>query len=394
MNFEKLKNFMDKMSIDRSPGNTAEVYLDGKQVFKYACGYADLENKTPLTGDEYFNIYSCSKITTVTAGMQLLEKGEFLLTDPLYEYIPEFKNMNVKNQDGTITEAKNIITVGDLFSMTAGFTYDFSLPSYEKARQLTNGKMDTKTVIKCLAEEPLAFEPGTHWQYSVCHDVLAGFIEIVSGMKFRDYVKKNIFAPLDMTHSMYHQTKDMESQIASQYQFIPDGAGLDIDLVEAQKNGTTAKGGTFKNVGKAVVDHVLGDEYDSGGAGVTTTVSDYAKLLAALANFGTGLNGERILSKSAVNLMRTDRLNDNTRKDFCWTALKGCSYGLGVRIHPYPSVSGIMASKGEFGWGGAAGASAFIDPENGLAVFYAQHCLNPREEYYQPRLRNILYACI
>ena len=93
MNFEPLTRFMDYMSRERTPGNAIMVYLGGKCVYRYACGYAELESKTPLTGEEFFNLYSCSKITTVTAGLQLLEKGRFLLTDPLYEYIPESGNV-------------------------------------------------------------------------------------------------------------------------------------------------------------------------------------------------------------------------------------------------------------------------------------------------------------
>ena len=97
MDFTNLKNFMEHMSEDITPGNAIEVYLGGKCVFKYACGYSNLESKAPLTGDELFRIYSCSKVTTVTAGAQLLERGIFRLSDPLYEYVPEFKDIYIKN---------------------------------------------------------------------------------------------------------------------------------------------------------------------------------------------------------------------------------------------------------------------------------------------------------
>ena len=240
-----------------------------------------------LTGDEYFNIYSCSKITTVTAGMQLLERGKFLLTDPLWEYIPEYKTMYIKSLDGSIAKAKNAITIGDLFSMSAGFTYNFKANGILKARELTGGKMDTVTVVKCMAEDPIAFEPGTHWRYSLCHDVLA-----------------------------------------------------------------------------------------------------------ALANYGKGLTGECILSKYAINLMRTNRLSGEQFKDYNMPALAGYGYGLGVRTHLDRAVSGSLSNIGEFGWCGAAGSAAIIDPEINLAVFFAQHMLRPHEEYYMPRLRNIVYSCL
>lgn len=391
MDFTNLKKFMDHMAAERTPGNAVEVYLDGKQVFRYFTGYSDLVSQTPLTGDEMYNIYSCSKVTTVTAATQLLERGKILLTEPLYEYIPEYRDMYIKQKDGNLSRAQNPITIGDLFSMTAGFTYNFNTEGFRKARELTGGKMDTVTTAKCIAMDPLQFEPGTHWAYSLCHDVLAALVSVVSGQKFRDYVKENIFEPLDMKESVYHHTEETLTRTATQYSFVP-ASNENFEVVEAQKYGC-AKEGMFKDVGKDVSD-VLGAEYDSGGAGIITTVADYAKLTAALANYGMGLTGERILSQYSVDLMRTNRLNDIQLKDFDWKQMRGCGYGLGVRTHIRPELSGVISNLGEFGWGGAAGATVIIDPAIQLGVFYAQNTLNPREEYYQPRLRNVVYSCL
>lgn len=391
MDFTNLKNFMDWMNAEHSPGNAVEVFVDGKQVFRYACGYSDLEAQTPMTGDEMFNIYSCSKITTVTAGLQLLERGKFLLGDPLYEYIPEFKEMYIKTSEGNLKKAQNPITIGDLFTMTAGFAYTFSTEGFKKARELTKGKMDTVETIKCIAADPICFEPGTHWQYSICHDVLAALVSVISGQKFRDYVKENIFEPLNMMESVYHQTDKTLERTASQYTFVPI-TGEISDIVEAQKSGRE-KLGTFQKKDKSN-SHILGEEYDSGGAGIITTLSDYEKLLVALANYGTGLTGERILSKYSVELLKTNRLTPELHKDYNLKAKIGCGYGLGVHTHISPAESGLICNVGEFGWGGAAGASAIIDTKANLAVFYVQHTLNPREEFYQPRLRNVVYSCL
>ena len=92
--------------------------------------------------------------------------------------------------------------------------------------------------------------------------------------------------------------------------------------------------------------------------------------------------------------MRTDRLTAVQRADFNWNEFKGCGYGLGVYTVVDKAKAGSTGSAGEFGWGGAAGATAFADPERKLGVFFAQHCLNPREEYYQPRLKNVIHACL
>lgn len=392
MDFTNAKNFLDFMAAERTPGNAIVIYKDGKLAYHYASGYSDLEAKTPMTGKEHFYIYSCSKLTTVTAASQLLEQGKMMLSDPLFEYIPEFRHMNVKTPEGEIRKANRAIRVGDLFSMTAGFSYNLNAPGLQKARELTNGQMDTVETIKCLAEDPLIYDPGTKWEYSLAHDVLAALVSVISGQKFRDYVTEHIFKPLDMNESFYHVTPEIKEKIAPKYKFVSE-KDADFDPVEAQKSGN-AKEGIFVDGGKGNV-YIFGPEYDSGGAGIITTAFDYAKLTAALANGGTGINGERILSPYTVDLMRTDRLTPQQKPYFSWGGFfNGHGYGLGVRTHTDPALSGSLANIGEFGWGGAAGSSVYVDPTAKLGVFYVQHCLNPRENFYQPRLRNVIYSCL
>lgn len=386
MNFTFLKSFMDSLTKDIVPGNNIIVYKDGKRVFEYSSGFSDLENKIKMKGDEYMYIYSCSKVTTVTAALQLYEQGKFLLTDPLYEYIPEFKDMYI-NKNGTLEKAKNPITMRDLFTMTAGFSYDLNSPSLQKARKITNGRMDTLTAIKCLAEEPLLFEPGEHWNYSLCHDVLAGVVEVISGKKFSQYVKENIFESLDMTDSYYHLTPEIKEKMAEQY--ICE-TGEESDFVELQKN---SKKGIIKKFGNRN-DYILGDEYDSGGAGIISKIDDYVKVSAALANKGMGLNNNRILSPGTVELMKTNQLGKEQLNDVNWTQLTGYGYGLGVRTMIDRAKGGSNGSLGEFGWDGAAGAFVLCDTDLNLAVFYAHHMLNAQADYYLPRLRNVIYTCI
>ena len=384
MNFEYMKNFMDSLTEWIIPGNSVVIYKDGKKVFEYSSGYSDLEKRIKKTGEEQLYIYSCSKVATVTASLQLYEQGKFLLSDPLYEYLPEFKKMYVKDGD-RIKAAENPITIRDLFTMTAGLSYATNTPASEKARKLTDGKMDTRTVIKCLAEEPLLFEPGARWNYSLCHDVLAVLAEVVSGMRFSEYMKKYIFEPLDMNNSYYHTPNDVI--ISPQYIYeIQDTK----NIVELQQKEHTS-GVVKRAYGNELV---FGENYDSGGAGIITTVDDYAKFAAALANSGTGLNNNRILSSATVKLMKTNQLNEAQRKTMNWRRLRGYGYGLGVRTLIDKAESGSNSSIGEIGWGGAAGATIIADTEEKVALFYAHHMLNPQEEYYQPRLRNVLYSCL
>lgn len=387
MDFTPMKKFMDGLTDWIIPGNSIVVYKDNKKVFEYSSGYQDLENKVKMQGDELLNIYSCSKVMTVCAALQLYEQGKFLLTDPLYDYMPEFRNMTVR-KDGETVKAERPITIQNLFTMTAGFSYDMQSPAFKKAQELTNGRMETREVIKCLAEEPLHFEPGTKWNYSLCHDVLAGFVEAVSGQRFSEYVKENMFDCLDMNESYYHATPEIEKRIAQQYQCVVS----ETDLVKLQTNQCNEQG-TVKNVGKGN-ELVPGPEYDSGGAGIITSIGDYGKFTAALANGGLGLNGNRILSENTVNLLKRNQLNEEHFKNFNWIQLKGYGYGLGVRTMMDCAAAGSNGSVGEFGWGGAAGATVLVDTDCKLAAFYSHHMLNPQETYYQPRLRNVLYNCI
>lgn len=394
MDFSNVKNLLGHLSSEYNPGNAIEIYLGGELVFRYASGYSDMESQKPMAGDELFNIYSCTKISTVTAAMQLVEKRVLHLDDPLYAYIPEFRDMYVAGSNGDLTKARNPISIAHLFTMTAGFNYDLTAPGFKRACEVTDGAMDTVDTMRCIANQPLDFEPGTHWQYSICHDVLAAVVSVISGRKFREYVKENIFDPLRMEQSTFHHTEETLVQTATQYTYVV-GNSTSFDAVEAQKHGN-AKDGFFRISDKTNKSFTLGPEYDSGGAGIITSVSDYAKFMAALANGGVGLTGERILTPASVDELRTNRLPASmfNEWDAEWPHMRGYGYGLGVCTQMNPVRSGIQSNIGEFGWGGAAGATAFADPSIGLGVFFAQHTLNPREGYYQPRLKSAVYSCL
>ena len=385
MDFTNLKNFLDHLTSWRIPGNGVKVCLEGKEVFSYTSGYADVENKIPMTLDHYVNIYSCSKVATVTAALQLYEQGKFLLDDPLYAFIPEFKEMTISDENG-LRKAEKPITLRQLFTMTSGLTYNRDTQAFAKARELTGGKMDTLTVIRCLATDPLAFEPGERWNYSLSHDVLAAVVEVISGKRFSEYVRENIFEPLDVK-AVYHN-KSVQDKMAVQYEFVD---GTSASLIDRQSGKVKAAGGYYRPSPKQILE--LGPEYDNGGGGITTTINDYSKFCVALANGGVGATGEKILSAGTIDLLRTNQLNAQQIKTFTWPQLKGYGYGLGVRTL-IDKAAGTTGNVGEFGWGGAAGATVLIDPDLKLSVFYAHHMLNPQEDYYQPRLRNVVYSCI
>lgn len=391
MNFKYLEDFMNMWVEKFSPGCCVVVYKDGKEAFRYQAGYSDLENKVKLTGNELFNIYSCSKVATVTAAMQLFEKGEFLLDEPLCEFIPEFKDINVADDEGNVTKAEKYITMRHLFTMTAGFNYQIKDSLVKRATEFGNGEVSTLSFAKALAYEPLDFEPGKRWQYSLCHDVLGAVIEVISGKNLGEYMRENIFEPLGMNRTCFHIPEEEYDKMSNQYSYVTDG---EQDIVRLQMSNENQKGSVVQVSKKNKFSVCLNPNIYSGGAGLISNPDDYIKLMAALANYGTGVNGERILSPGAVELMRMNQLNEEQIKSFTWPDLRGYGYGLGVRTLMDRALNGNLGNAGEFGWSGAAGSTTLADPELNLAMAFSQHILNPRESCYCPRLRNVLYTCV
>lgn len=341
--FLETKKFLDSFLDLGVPGFDITVFKDGKCILRYMNGYSDAENKIKINGKERYNIYSCSKLITCVAALQLWEKGMFSLEDKLSDYMPEFKSMTVKTESG-IKEAKKPILIKHLFEMTAGFSYDVQSPQIKKCQEETDGKCQTKELMKYLAKEPLLFEPGERWCYSLCHDVLAALVEVLSGEKFEDYAKKNIFDVLGMNDSTFMLPDDELDTIAEQYAF---------------KNGKAV------NIGKNIATYKLGSEYASGGAGAISTVDDYMKFLEALRT-------NVLLKPKTLELMKTDRLTDQQRETYTKKTTYG--YGLGVRC---PKGNGMCDGKNiDFGWGGAAGAFFAIDCENNISMYCATHILS------------------
>ena len=365
MDFSRLTAFLASLIERGIPSVDCAVSLNGQCVYRHGVRAGK---------DGLYFLYSVSKVITCAAAAQLLERGKLLLTDEICEYLPEYRDMAVKSKDGHLEEAQTRITVRHLFTMTAGLNYNLETEAIASAVRESGGRAPTREIARAIAQGPLDFEPGAHWQYSLCHDVLAALVEAVSQMRFADYVRENIFAPLGMEDSTYHPTPAQAARIAPQYQY--DG--------EARRALPIPKAAR----------HVLGPEYDSGGAGVVSSVSDMLAFAQALANGGTGANGARILSPRTVDLMRINQLSEAQSRDFNWPQMAGYGYGLGVRTMVCPALGGSLSSIGEFGWGGAAGAYIMIDPDHRLCAFYAQHMLNNQEPYVHPRLRNLIYQSV
>ncbi len=345
--FKKLNSLLDEIIEGGIPGNDIIIYQNGDEIYRSFRGFSDREAQIPMNGNELYNIYSASKPITVTGALMLKEKGLLDLEVPLCEYITEFKEMYVKTENGA-TKAKNQIKIKHLFSMTAGFSYDTKCDAVLKAKKDTDGKCPTVETVKYLSQAPLLFEPGTKWQYSFCHDVLAAVVEVVSGKKFGEYIKENILDPLGMNNTTFLLDDSKLDSIAGQYMY----------------NTATKE---YENCGKQIQFYKLGSMYESGGAGGISTVTDYIKFLEAVRT-------HKLLTPDTVKSMQVDVLPSLDDSSAFWMSSAGYGYGLGVRT-PHST-----SNRTDFGWGGAAGAYMAIDYTNNMTFFYAQHVLmNPKD---------------
>ena len=375
MDFRRLTAFLDSIPTFGAPGIDCIVKIGHQTVFRHQAGCSDREANKAMSGNEAFYLYSATKPITCTAVMQLYEQGKFLLTDPVSDYIPEFRNMQVRTgETEQLLPAQNPITIADLLGMTSGLDYNLWAEPIQRVQRSTNGEAPTLEVVRALGEHSLAFEPGTRWGYGLSHDVLGGLIEVVSGQRFGDYLKENIFQPLGMAHTGFLPTAQIQENMMAQYRRDPETGVISRIPLENE--------------------FVLGSKYESGGAGLISTVEDYSNFAAAMANDGYSPEGVRIISRNTIDLMRTNRLREAQVKDFNWSFLGGYGYGLGVRTMVNPALCGANSPVGEFGWDGAAGCYVMIDPVNHVSLFYAQQMREGLGYHVHPRIRNILYACL
>lgn len=372
MNQQILIDFLNSLENSGIPGCDCVVYHNHRPVFRHTTGYSDTASKKPLTASNTYYLYSATKLLTCTAVMQLVERGLIGLDTPVSDYLPEYGGMKVKDGSG-VRPAKTAVTIRHLMSMQSGLNYNLDAPSILKILEASEHEATTRQVIAALANEPLDFEPGTRFQYSLSHDVLGAVIEVVSGKSLGKYFEEHITGPLGMKNTGFELTPDRKANLSGQFEY----------------HGDTKTSTPVPNKNR----YVLSKNYESGGAGLISTVDDYILFLDALCNEGTASSGYRLLSMESINLMRQDQLEGQSRKDFDAWCRYGYSYGLGVRTLVEREKSGVRSPLGEFGWDGAAGAYALVDTQNRLAVFYAQHVLNCGFAYevIHPTIRDLTY---
>lgn len=361
--FSEIRKKLDEIINLGIPGNELTIYKDRKCIFREARGYSDEARTVKMKGDELVNLYSASKLITCTSAMKLYESGAFSLDDPLYEYLPEFREMSVR-VGNDVVKAKKHIRIRDLFTMGAGFDYAMSAPELIRAKEATDGKCPTRRVMEYYAARPLCFEPGESWKYSFCHDVLAALVEEVSGVRFGEYVKRNVFDVAGMKRSTYSLPDDRLGEIMVQYSYNPE----------------TKK---YSLAGPKIQSYKLGDEYESGGAGCISCTDDYINFLEAL-------RVGKIIKPETLALMTKNQLTEKQYRAFAadQPKLSGYTFGLGCWCDMG------NPDRDDFGWTGAAGSVHYINERLGFSVFYLQHVIaGPNREIW-PDVRRAVYKAI
>jgi CubicO group peptidase (beta-lactamase class C family) len=360
-------------------GGMGMIARNGKIIYSQTYGQADREAGKVMTDDAIYRIYSMSKPITGVALMMLYEEGKFRLNDPIAMYIPEMANLPVALStggtgvvsDGTTSiaigsgdeslvgqtrKAKRQPTIRDLMTHTAGLTYGIFGntevdQAYRKAGLL--GDMDLKEFVTVLGKLPLQYDPGSQWHYSVSVDVQGYLVEVLSGMKFSEFLEQRIFAPLDMQDTAFKVNEGNKDRLAQLYK--PEGVTADNYFFPATGSGLEIAD-AFISAG-----YIYGGKFESGGGGLVATARDYLRFSQMMLNGGE-LDGVRILSPKTVDLMTTNHIGDLG----LGYGSKGIGFGLDFAVVLNPGEVGEVSSAGEYNWGGAAGTRFWIDPQEQL----------------------------
>lgn len=382
--FKELSRLLEEILEQGPVGCGCAVARNGEILFEEYHGVKDLESGEPITADSVYRQYSTTKVAVCTGAMMLLERGKFLLNDPIYEYFPEWKDTMVAQpeEDGSyrVRPAKRPILIRDCFSMAMGIGYggtDYTHQAAEKVRAQLRANVGEYTLqqeIKAMAEVPVAFDPGTHWLYGFGHELVAGLIEVVSGKGVGQFLKEELFEPLDMKNTGYHYFGDIRERMVTTYLLKEDDSREASPYFQRDE--------LFEPEAK----------YEGGGAGLFSTVRDYLALTQMLA-CGGEYQGRKIMGRKTIDLMRCNQLNEQQLKEFRNPYLEGYGYGCGVRTLMDPS-AGVNSSVGEFGWTGMLGTYVSIDPAEKLSLVYMHNLFPNREAYIHPRIRNIVYGVL
>ena len=344
-------------------GIQTAIVKNGKLIHFDSYGSSDISENDPLKEDDIFRIASMTKPIVSIGLMMLLEEGKFKLNDPVYKYIPEFKNLTIKKRK-KIKPVKNHVKIIDLLRHSAGL--NFKGP--EDYRKVIN--MDLEEYTKESVKEPLKFEPGTTWWYSSSTDICGYLIEVLSGQKLDVYLKNRIFDPLKMDDTSFELPKNKIDRLTTLYV-----VGEKKELVSFDNKSNTP----FKDKVTLL----------NGSGGLLSTTKDYLKFSVMLLNNGS-FGGEQIIKKSTLDLMKKDHSLGLKYKKLVFGKKRG--FGLGFEVVKEEDTK--FGSKGTFGWGGMFGTYFRADPKQNMVYIYMTQSFETYRLKLADKFRVMVYESI
>lgn len=387
MNVKKLEYLTplieSEMAKDKLRGMSVRVIQNNECVFDKHYG-----SDKP---DSIYRIFSMTKPITSVAIMILYERGQIDLLDPISKYIPAFKNQRVVDPHMGSIPAKGEVTIQQCLNMTSGMVYPsqnhiagrymMEISNKIKERIAAGEIISTLELCSMIAKVPLAFEPGEHWFYSVSADVLGGVVEVVSGMKYGEFLKKEILEPLDMRDTgFYADLGDKVNRLATMYMWRNEDGQL-----------TEADGDALENFDCFTAVH--GTSYEGGGSGLCSTMEDYSHFAMMLLHEGY-YDGKQIISRKTIDFMTTNQLTPEQRKDIWFDSALGYTYSNLFRILDQKVEGATNGSYLEFGWDGLAGNYFMVDPEEDLIMLYFQQIKEGADQSLRRKMRQIVYSAI
>jgi CubicO group peptidase (beta-lactamase class C family) len=359
---------------ERIPGAIAVVALGGHVEQFETLGRRDPAGDEPMKEDSIFRIYSMTKPIVSLAALMLAEDGLLQLGDPISKYLPEFANPQVAVEEGDalrLRPARTEGTVHDLLRHTAGFTYGFlgdsAVQKQYRAAGLEERTRSNAEFCKAVAALPLAYEPGTVWQYSMATDVLGAVVEVASGQSLGAFLQQRIFGPLGMKDAAFTVPEAQWHRMAEPFAKDPD-TGQPVTMLDPRKITPS----------------------ESGGGGLFSTADDYVRFLQFMRNRGT-LDGTRLVSRKTIEWMTSDHLGNIPISP--GLMIPGYGFGLGFAVRLADGIGPQPGSAGQYYWSGIGGTSFFVDPAEDLFAMLLTQAPNQRI-FFRNMFRHLVYAAL
>ncbi|MCD7883395.1 MAG: beta-lactamase family protein [Lachnospiraceae bacterium] len=369
----------EEIALGGLPGASFAVLYHGVTVMKRHINYAP---------DAIFRVYSMSKPITAVAAQILWERGMLDWSTPLSHYLPEYADMDVITEHG-LEKANRPIYLIDLLRMTSGIVYPGEDAAGAKMDtlfrriqdEIAHGKQTpTQELCRLIAEQPLAFHPGERWRYGLSCDIMGAVIEKVADQPLSEFYEKEIFRPLGMKDTGFYVPEEKQARFTTLYEQTA-GAASPLRYKEAA--------GRHLCLTKCLTPPA----FESGGAGIVSTLDDYSKFADMLAHYGVG-NGCRILGRKSVECFEYAQLDDAQKKTIDFEHIHGFSYGHFMRVYDDRTEAATMGDPGEFGWDGWTGPYFFANPKEELAYVLMLQVGGYCNAQMTRRLRNAVYSIV